>query len=106
MILRYLAGVTAPVIFKAASDAVLSPDSFTAVFLQYGVVGAIALGGMWFAYRSNKRTEARADRLEEQLSALHQETRKDIIPALIASTETNAEVAQVLRDFMRDRRAR
>ncbi len=106
MVVRFAIASLLPVGAQAATDAVLSPDSYAASFAQYGIVGAIAFGGIWFAWRANKRTEARADRYEEQLSQLHQENRDKVIPAMIAQTQTNAEVAQLLRDLLlRDRRA-
>ncbi len=95
--------VTAPVVTQAVTGSVLDPNSFAAVFLQWGVVGVVAFLGLLFAYKANQKTEARADRLEAQLSNLHQETRDKIIPALVASTQTNGEVAEVLRDLLRDR---
>ncbi len=97
---KYVSVWLATALTAAATGTAVDPSSFLTPFLQYGAVGSVAAAGLWFAYRNNKRTEERADRLETQLSALHQEIRDKIIPALTASTQTNAEVAQVLRDLL------
>ena len=56
-------------------------------FLGYGVVGAIALGGITFAWRAYQRESRRADLLDERNQALHERIYVQVIPAVIAATE-------------------
>jgi hypothetical protein len=67
-------------------------------FIQYGVLGAVALMGLWFVLTSYRREVNRADKAEEELRLLNQEMRDKVIPALTEATRVALEYAQRSRD--------
>ena len=72
--------------------------SITATFLQFGVLGAVALLGLWFVLTAYRREVARGDAAEKSLAELNREMRDKIIPALTEATGALVECAHILRD--------
>lgn len=70
----------------------------TAVFLQYGVLGAFALFGLWFFRTVYKRETERADRAEAALAVLNQDVREKVIPVLTEAARAVADATIALRD--------
>lgn len=70
----------------------------TGVFLQYGVLGAFALFGLWFFRTVYKRETERADRAEAALAELNRDVREKVIPVLTEAARAAADAAIVLRD--------
>lgn len=70
----------------------------TAVFLQYGVLGAFALFGLYFFRTVYKRETERADRAEVALAELNREVRSQVIPVLTEAARAAADATIVMRD--------
>lgn len=68
------------------------------VFLQFGVLGAIALLALWFFLVVYKREVARADRAEQALATLNFDVRDKVLPALIDTIRVNQELKELLRE--------
>lgn len=68
------------------------------VFLQYGVLGAFALFGLWFFRMVYKRETERADRAEAALSDLNRDVREKVIPVLTEAARAAADAAIAMRD--------
>lgn len=64
------------------------------VFLQFGVLGALVLVGLFFFNRVWKEQQARAERAETALAELNRDLRDKVVPVL-------ATVAAVLKDAER-----
>lgn len=73
------------------------------VFAQYGVVGAIAILGIWFAKGAHQRERERADRLETENRRLNDVILERVIPAMTAATSAAQESAQLLAALQRER---
>lgn len=73
-------------------------EGVTSTFLQFGVLGAVALLGLWFVLTAYRREVARGDTAEKALAELNREMRDKVIPALTEATRALAEYAQSLRD--------
>lgn len=69
-------------------------------FLQYGVLGAVALVLGWFAWSTIKRERDRADALEARLQALHESVQTQVVPTVTRASEALARVAELLPDLM------
>lgn len=70
---------------------------------QYGILGLVTSGLIWFAKGAHQREKDRADRLEaknEQLSALIIDR---VIPALMSASNATEQTAELLRAIQRDR---
>lgn len=75
-----------------------TPGAVTAVFLQYGVLGAFALFGLWFFRTVYRRESDRADRAEAALAELNREVRNQVIPVLTEAARAAADATIVMRD--------
>jgi hypothetical protein len=74
------------------------PDGVTSTLLDQGILGVcvLVLGALaWWLIR---REAARADEAQEQVSALHELIRTDVIAALIKANDVLAKVAEILPD--------
>lgn len=81
--------------FAAASD---PSTGITQTFLQFGVLGAVALLGLWFVLTAYRREVARGDTAEKALAELNREMRDKVIPALTEATGALVECARIMRD--------
>lgn len=81
----------------AAADA----TSIEGIFLQYGLIGAVALALGIYARSAIKGTEERARRLEDDNRKLYQIMTDQMIPALTRATDTTMEATEVLTDIQR-----
>lgn len=79
-------------------NAIAPAGEITGVFLQYGVLGAFALFGLWFFRTVYKRETERADRAEAALAELNRDVREKVIPVLTEAARAAADAAIVLRD--------
>lgn len=80
------------------ATAVNPPSGLSESFLQYGVLGAVALLGLWFVLTAYRREVNRADSAEKGLAELNREVREKVIPALTEATTALVECARTLRD--------
>lgn len=71
------------------------------IFLQYGLIGAVALVLGFYARGAIKATEERARRLEEDNRRLYQIMADQMIPALTRATDTTMEATGVLTEINR-----
>ncbi len=74
------------------------PTGIASIFLGSGVLGAVALLGLWFVLTTYRREVARADQALAELRDLNREIREKVIPALTEATRAVTENAQALRD--------
>lgn len=79
-----------------------NPPDIAAVFLQYSVLGAVALLGLWFFLVAYRREVKRADECEAALRELQSKLIDDYVPVLTKAAEVIADTAAELR--RRDRR--
>lgn len=70
-------------------------------FVQYGVLGAVALFLGVFAYRAWNREKDRADRLENQLAEANQRAIDLLVPALTQTRDALTAANDYLRDLAR-----
>jgi hypothetical protein len=96
-----LALVTLAIPVLIAADTTTGVD--LSVFAQYGVVGVIALMGIWFAKIAYQRERERADRLETENRRLNEVIQDRIIPAMTAATQAAERSMELLRDMQQDR---
>jgi hypothetical protein len=80
------------------ASAVTMGTDVTAVFLQYGVLGAFAIIALAFFRTVYRRETQRADRAEAALSELNRDIREKVIPVLTEANRTVADAAILLRD--------
>lgn len=73
------------------------------VFFQYGVLGVVSLGLIWFSKGSIQRERDRADRLEADNQRLNDLIRDTVIPAMTSATRAAEESATLLSDLQRER---
>ena len=92
-----------PALTVAAAGTEVS-SSIAATFLQYGVLGAVAIVLLWFSFnaivRERERADretARADRAEAALAELNKDMREKVIPALTEATRVCTEAIAVIR---------
>jgi hypothetical protein len=88
----------ASLIFLAAAA---SPPTVEGIFLQYGLIGAVALVLGIFARRAINSTEARAQRLEDDNRRLYQMMTDQMIPALTKATEAVADATAIMAEIRR-----
>lgn len=86
-----------------ASDPSATPMADT--FLQYGVLGAVALAGGLFAWGTIKRERQRADSLEARLNALQDSVRTEVVPAMTRTTDALIRLADYLPELSAKRRS-
>lgn len=84
-----------------ADPAGASP-AFT-VFAQYGVLGVITAGLVWFAKGSHQRERDRGDRLEEENRRLNNLFIERVIPTLESATRAAQQSAELLIALQRER---
>jgi hypothetical protein len=84
-----------------ASEPADPVSGVTGTYFQYGVLGAtvVALGIM--AYKLIQREQKRGDALDAMLAERNKYDRDTVIPALVQSQQTLAEVAKVLPEVGR-----
>lgn len=73
--------------------------SIEGIFLQYGLIGAVALILGFFARNTIKATEARAARLEEDNRRLYSLMAEQMIPALTKATGAVSDATAVMSDL-------
>lgn len=73
------------------------------LFAQYGVLGVLCAGLIWFAKGAYQRERDRADRHEEEIKRLHDLMLDKVVPALTAGTNTIEEAVNVLSSIQRER---
>ncbi|HYJ33824.1 MAG TPA: hypothetical protein VE326_11445 [Candidatus Binatia bacterium] len=73
---------------------------------QYGAVGLIAAGGIWFAKGTVQRERERADRLEDDNKRLNALIVDRVIPALNSATNAAEESGRLLNAMQREREVR
>jgi hypothetical protein len=81
------------------AEAASSIPSIEGIFLQYGLIGAIALTLGIYARSTIKSTEARAQRLEDDNRRLYQMMTDQVIPALTKATEAVADATTVIAEI-------
>lgn len=81
-----------------AANAADPTAGITSTFLQFGVLGAVALLGLWFVLTTYRREVNRADAADKALAELNREMRDKVIPALTEATGALVECARILRD--------
>jgi hypothetical protein len=64
------------------------------IFFQYGPVGVLAVGGLWFGFRVYNREAARADR-EAQAKA---DLMEKVIPLMTDAVRVLADATEILKD--------
>jgi hypothetical protein len=67
------------------------------IFFQYGPVGVLAAGGLWFGFRVYNREAARADR-EAQAKA---DLMEKVIPLMTDAVRVLSDATAILRDQQR-----
>lgn len=75
--------------------------SIEGIFLQYGLVGAVALVLGFYARNAIKNTELRAQRLEEDNRRLYQIMADQMIPALTKATGAVNEATVIMAEIKR-----
>lgn len=73
------------------------------VFAQYGLLGAIAAGLIWFAKGAHQRERDRVDALEAENKRLNGIIQDRVIPALTSATRAAEESADLLNAMQRER---
>lgn len=73
------------------------------VFAQYGVLGVIAAGLIWFARGAHQRERDRVDALEAENKRLNGIIQDRVIPALTSATRAAEESAELLHAMQRER---
>lgn len=84
-------------LFLAATSA---PDVAT-TFLQYGVVGAVALVLAWFAYKQIVREQKKADLSATEVTRLNNLIIEKTVPQLTEATISQKQVIELLTDLKR-----
>ncbi len=69
----------------------------TAIFLQYGVVGVLALLGLWFFRTAYQDVIKQRDEARKELSELNRDVRDKVVPVLTRAVEAMDEVNLTLR---------
>lgn len=73
------------------------------LFSQYGVLGIVAGGLIWFARGAHQRERERADRLEAENKRLNDLLVERAIPALTSSARVAEQATQLLAAMQRER---
>lgn len=84
------------------ADLLAAPSTTTSIegiFLQYGLIGAVALILGFYARNAIKSTEARAQRLEEDNRRLYQIMADQMIPALTKATGAVSDATAVMTEI-------
>lgn len=74
------------------------PSSLEGVFLQQGVLGAVALAGGWFAWSTVKRERAAADAANARLQKHQEWVQDEVVPVLTRATDVLIRVSESLPD--------
>jgi hypothetical protein len=82
---------------RAATTSTI-PGGAAGVFLQFSVLGAVALLGLWFVLTAYRREVARGDAAEKALAELNREVRDKVIPALTDAARAMSDCVGLLRD--------
>jgi len=102
------------IVWLALEPAAPSPTDWFSILAQYGVLGIGALGLFLVVRDLMKRDQQRADeqvarereradRLEAQLSRLHETTAEKVIPALVTAAQVIEDTQVLIREMVRDR---
>lgn len=73
------------------------------VFAQYGVLGLVSSGLIWFARGAHQRERDRGDRLEGENQRLNGMIIDRVIPALLSATRATEEAGNLLSAMQRER---
>lgn len=76
------------------------------LFAQYGVLGIVAAGLIWFAKGTVARERERADRLEIENRRLNELIAERVMPVLTTATRALEQSANLLTSLQREREAR
>lgn len=91
--------VAATAVLADASGGI--PTSIEGAFLQFGVVGAVALGLTIYARATTKATEERARRFEDDNRRLYTLMADQIMPALTRASDTIVNASSIITEFQR-----
>lgn len=86
-------------VLAVAAEETVGATSIEGMFLQYGLIGAIAFALGIYALRTIKATEARAQRLEEDNRRLYQIMAEQMIPALTKATDAVGDATIVMAEI-------
>ncbi len=75
------------------------PTSIEGIFLQYGLIGAVALALGIYARSAIKSTEDRAQRLEDDNRRLYGIMAEQMVPALTKATEAVADASTIMSEI-------
>lgn len=70
---------------------------------QYGVLGLVAAGLIWFAKGAHQREKDRSDRLEQENQRLNNLIADRVIPVLTTATQALERSAELLSAVQRER---
>jgi len=73
------------------------------IFAQYGILGILCAGLIWFAKGAHQRERDRGDRLEEENRRLNALILDRVIPALTSATRAAEETGELLNAIQRER---
>jgi hypothetical protein len=73
------------------------------IFAQYGVLGIVTAGLIWFAKGTHQRERERSDRLEAENRRLNEVIQDRVIPALTSATRAAEESTELLNAIQRER---
>lgn len=76
----------------------------TAVLLNYGAIGAMAVLLLWFSYGAYKRERDRADTLFQLLQATNEKISEKFADALKETKDALSAANEYLRDLARSKR--
>lgn len=79
------------------------PANDPSIWAQYGALGAITAGLVWFARGAHQRERERADRLEAETRRLNEVIAERAIPALMAATKVAEQATALLASMQRER---
>jgi hypothetical protein len=74
-------------------------SSIEGIFLQYGVIGAVALALGLYARGTIRSTEQRAQRLEEDNRRLYQLMAEQFVPALTKAAQAVADATEIMAEI-------
>lgn len=86
-----------------AADTLSTSGIDLSVFAQYGLLGVLTVGLIWFAKGAYKRETDHVDKLEEENRRLNQIIQDRVIPALTSATRAAEESAELLHAIQRER---
>jgi hypothetical protein len=82
-----------------AAGAGAGAPSIEGIFLQYGLIGAVALALGLYARSAIKSTEERANRLEEDNRRLYALMAEQFVPALTKSADAVARASEIMGEI-------